>query len=169
MIAQSLLPEFDNECATTRRVLARVPEDKWDWRPHEKSFTMGQLAGHLANILLWAGPTMTQDVLDIEPDGVAWKLPEAPADVALLLAAFDRNRDEARAALDAGTDQRYMGMWSLAKNGQIMFTMPRIAVVRVFVMNHSVHHRGQLSVYLRLVDAEVPSIYGPSADDPGGL
>ena len=169
MIAQSLLPEFDNESATTRRVLERIPQDKWTWRPHEKSFTMAELACHLGNVLDWAVPTLNQDLLDIEPNGVPWKMPPPPATVAEMLANFDASRQRARAAIEAAGDAQFMQPWSLARNGKVLMTMPRIAVMRGFVFNHSVHHRGQLSVYLRLAGAEVPSIYGPSADDPGGL
>jgi uncharacterized damage-inducible protein DinB len=111
---------------------------------------------------------MTTDVLDIEPNGVAWK--EAGYDTPdALLAAFDANAKAAREAIAAGSDAQFFANWSLAKNGKVLMTMPRVAVIRSFIMNHLVHHRGQLSVYLRLTGAPVPSIYGPSADDSGGM
>ena len=168
MISQSLLPEFDHEIATTRKVLANVPADQFGWRPHEKSFTMGDLSSHLANLLSWTAPTMTTEMMDIEPNGVSWKEPGYDT-LEALLAAFDANAKAAREALAAATDEQFLANWSLAKNGKLMMTMPRIAVIRSFIMNHLVHHRGQLSVYLRLTGAQVPSIYGPSADDSGGM
>jgi uncharacterized damage-inducible protein DinB len=169
MIAQTFLPEFDREMATTRRVLERVPQDQLDWRPHEKSFRMGELAGHLANVLDWVPPTMSLEMMDIEPNGVPWKQPSGPVSVVELLTKFDDNRDKARAILAEATDETYMAPWSLAKNTKVVMTMPRVAVIRSFILNHMIHHRGQLSVYLRLAGAEVPSIYGPSADDPGAM
>jgi uncharacterized damage-inducible protein DinB len=168
MIAQSMLPEFDYEAATTRKVLQRIPADKLDFRPHEKSFTMGALATHLANLVGWTVPTLHQDLLDIEPNGVPWREP-AFESLDAVLAAFDKNVAGAREALAAATDQQMMATWSLAKNGTVVMAMPRVAVMRSFVLNHIVHHRGQMSVYLRLAGTEVPSIYGPSADDPGGM
>jgi uncharacterized damage-inducible protein DinB len=169
MISQSFLPEFDHEMATTRKVLERVPADRLDWRPHEKSFSMGELASHLANVLDWVPPTMTLEVMDIEPNGIPLKQSPGHASVAELLAQFDGNRDRARALLADATDETYMALWSLAKNGKVVMKMPRVAVIRSFILNHMIHHRGQLSVYLRLTGAEVPSIYGPSADDPGNM
>jgi uncharacterized damage-inducible protein DinB len=168
MISQSLLPEFDHEMATTRKVLERIPADKLAWTPHEKSFTMGGLASHLANLINWTPPTMNLDLMDIEPNGVPWKEPGYDS-LEAILTAFDAHSKAAREALAGGSDAQFMGNWSLAKNGTILMTMPRIAVIRSFIMNHVVHHRGQLSVYLRLAGAQVPSIYGPSADDPGGM
>lgn len=168
MISQSLLPEFDHEAATTRRVLAAVPAGQFGWRPHEKSFTMGELSTHLANLLSWAAPTMTTELMDIEPNGEPWKEPGYDT-LEAVLAAFDANAKAAREAIAAASDEAFLANWSLAKNGKVMMTMPRVAVIRGFIMNHMIHHRGQLSVYLRLTGAPVPSIYGPSADDSGGM
>jgi len=168
MISQSMLPEFDHETATTRSVLVRIPADKLDFRPHEKSFHMGALATHIANLVGWTMPTLQMEVLDIEPNGVPWREP-AFESLDAVLAAFDKNVTAAREALASATDEQMMANWSLAKNGTVVMTMPRVGVMRSFVLNHIVHHRGQMSVYLRMTGAEVPSIYGPSADDPGGM
>lgn len=169
MISQSLLPEFDQEMATTRRVLERVPTDKFEYKPHEKSMSMITLATHVSNMLTWTGMTLNQDAYDMNPpDGPAYH--EAPAaSTEALLATFDANAAAARAAIESANDAQWMGPWSLQSGGKTLMTMPRIAVIRGFVMNHVIHHRGQLSVYLRLNDIPVPSIYGPSADDPGGM
>ena len=158
MIGKSLIPEFDHECATTRKLLERIPEDKLAWGPHEKSFTLGGLAGHLANVLEWAPPTMNLELMDIEPEGIPWKQPSGVTSIADLLDRFDRNCAAARAALASAGDEAYLGNWSLAKNGRVVMSMPRIAVIRSFILNHTVHHRGQLSVYLRLLNVPVPSI-----------
>jgi len=168
-INEALLPEFDNEAATTRRVLERVPEEKFDWKPHEKSFSMGDLASHVANLVSWTVLTINQDAFDMNPTGgEPVKSPGAKSSEELL-ATFDRNVAEARAALAAASDARLMEGWSLQSAGHTLFTMPKVAVLRSFVLNHLIHHRGQLSVYLRLNDIPVPSIYGPSADDSGGM
>ena len=164
-IAASILPEYDQEMATTRKVLERVPGDKFDYKPHEKSMTFGRLAGHVAEMVGWLEGTMKSDDIDIAPvDGPKFEA-FAPTSTADLLAAFDKNRDAARAALAAGTDEAMMATWSLKSGGKVIFSMPRIACVRGMILNHIVHHRGQLSVYLRLNDIPVPSIYGPSADE----
>jgi len=164
-LAQSRLPDFDHEMALTRKTLARVPEDRNEWRPHPKSFTMLALASHLATIPSYTGFTFKTDSLDVAPVG---KEPMRPPELktrAELLEAFDRGVAEAREALAAATDEAMLQPWSLLKGGQTIFTLPRVAVVRVMVMNHMIHHRAQLGVYLRLCDVAVPAIYGPSADE----
>ena len=166
-ISQALLPEFDHEVATTRKVLDRLPEDKYGWKPHEKSFTAGRLASHIAEMGQWGSITMVTNFLDIAPDGKQAFPPLNAATKAELLGAFDKMMTESRAALAAASDETFMGSWTLKQNGQNLMTMPRVAVIRSFVMNHIIHHRGQLSVYLRLLDVPVPSIYGPSADEAG--
>lgn len=163
-IARSLLPEFDQEMAGTRKVLERVPEDAFGWKPHPKSFSMGDLATHVANLPTWMSLTLEQDSFDVSPGGEAMKTPPA-ASRAELLNRFDEALATARASLAAATDDRFAGSWSLLANGQTVFTMPRAAVVRSFVMNHLIHHRAQLCVYLRLRDVPVPALYGPSADE----
>jgi uncharacterized damage-inducible protein DinB len=160
-IAETLLPEFDHEMANTRIVLERVPDDKLTWKPHPKSWDMAHLAHHLATIPSWGADTMNTDSLDY----TGYQPPPAPESRAEILAAFDKGVVSARAALAGAADEKFMQNWSLSANGQTFFTMPRIAVLRSFVMNHAVHHRAQLGVYLRLNDIPVPAIYGPSADE----
>ena len=164
-ISKMILPEFDHEMANTRKTLERVPYDKFAWKPHEKSMTLGGLSTHLANIPSWTAQTFDRDQLDIAPPGAGpYRLDEAKS-TADLLAAFDKNVASARAALEAATDENWQGKWSLLMTGKPIFTLPRTAVMRGFVMNHLIHHRAQLGVYLRLLDVPVPSIYGPSADE----
>lgn len=166
-IADALLPEFDHEAATTRKLLERVPEDKHDWRPHPKSFTLGALALHIAEMPIWANMTLTQTELDMNPPGGSgYKRPEWESREALLK-FFDANVASARALVAKTSDAEFMVGWTLKNSGETLFTIPRAAVVRTWVMNHVVHHRGQLSVYLRLLDVPLPSIYGPSADEQG--
>jgi uncharacterized damage-inducible protein DinB len=164
-ISKTILPEFDHEMANTRKTLERVPDGKFAWKPHEKSMTLGGLATHLANIPSWTAQTFDRDELDIAPPGQPpYRLEEAKSRDALL-EAFDKNVSSARAALEAATDENWKGKWSLLMTGKTIFTLPRTAVMRGFVMNHMIHHRAQLGVYLRLLDLPVPSIYGPSADE----
>jgi uncharacterized damage-inducible protein DinB len=167
-IAESLLPEFDQEATTTRRLLERVPEDRADWKPHPKSMALGQLAMHLANLYDWGVQTLRETEFDLEPPGAPPYKPRVFESTAALLEEFDTNVREARAALAATSDEDMMVIWSLLKGGQKLFGMPRIACMRMFVLNHIVHHRGQLSVFLRLLDVPLPSIYGPTADEPLG-
>jgi len=164
-IKDALLPEFDQEMGNTRKTLERVPDNKLDWKPHAKSMSMGHLATHIANMIAWTSDTMNKDSFDISPPG-APPYKEVPAgSQAELLKKFDENVASARAALAGATDQAFLANWSLKAAGNTLFTMPRIACVRSFVMNHVIHHRAQLGVYLRLNDIPVPSIYGPSADE----
>ena len=143
-LSDALLPEFDQEMAGVRKTLARVPADKFDWRPHEKSGSMMWLAGHIANLVGWASMTISTDEL---------------------LAIFDKNVGEARAAVAGATDETLMQPWTLLHKGLTTFSMPRTAIIRSFVMNHLIHHRAQLGVYLHLNDVPGPSIYGTSADE----
>jgi len=160
-ISQGLLPEFDQEMAGTRRTLERVPEGKTEWQPHVKSMTMGRLAGHLAELPVWIVETMQRDELTLDGSFKPF-ISSSPQE---LLAMFDAKTAEARALLAKATDDDFMKPWSLVVRGQKAFTMPKIAVVRGMVLNHIIHHRGQLTVYLRLNDVPVPSLYGPSADE----
>jgi uncharacterized damage-inducible protein DinB len=162
-MSDSLIPEFDMEMSNTRRALERVPMDKASWQPHPKSMTLGRLAIHLAELPGWASTTVNTDELNFA-DGYN------PAKVATpeeLLALFDGNVSEARAALAGAGDEVWHKPWTLRNGEQVIFTLPKIVVHRSFVMNHIVHHRGQLTVYLRLNDVPVPSLYGPSADEGG--
>jgi uncharacterized damage-inducible protein DinB len=163
-LSEMLLPEFDQEMAATRKTIERVPEDKLDWQPHAKSMPMRGLITHLSNVPTWVGHTLNKDTLDLAPQGV----PVRAAPVGSTREAveqFDRNVAEARAFLAQADDAAFGGSWSLQQNGQTLFTMPKLAVLRTFVMNHIIHHRAQLGVYLRLNDVPVPSVYGPSADE----
>jgi uncharacterized damage-inducible protein DinB len=164
-LSAALLPEFDQEMANTRKTLERVPDGKFSWKPHEKSSGMGPLAGHLANIPSWLTFTIKEDSLDLAPGGKQMEPPPVPKNNKELLAAFDKNVKEGRAALAAVSDAELMKPWSLLNRGKTLMTLPKVAVVRSFVMNHLIHHRAQLGVYLRLNNVPVPAIYGPSADE----
>ena len=159
-ISAALLPEFDHEMATTRKTLERVPDDKLGWTPHDRSMTLGRLASHIAEMPAWGVAGLKMDSLDMG----GYK-PWQGASREEILAVFDKNVADARAAIAGADDATYMSNWSLTAGGQTLMTMPKIAVVRSFVLNHVIHHRGQFSVYLRLNDIAVPSIYGPSADE----
>lgn len=162
---QAFLPEYDHEMATTRKFLERVPEDKFDWAPHPKSMKLGDLASHLTHMPGWLVSTLGQEVMDIAPDGKMMELPKA-RNRQELLAMFDKNVAAGRAALaGAADDSAWMKTWALKATGKTLFSMPRVAVVRTFVLSHSIHHRAQLGVYLRLNNIPVPATYGPSADE----
>jgi len=165
-LSEALLPEFDHEMANTRTTLERVPEDRLSWKPHEKSGTMGWLATHLANLPSWVNFTLDNDSLDLAPPGAAPAGPMPPANSRKeLLEMFDKNVSAARKALAGASDPHLAKPWSLLKGGKTILSMPRIAVLRGFVMNHTIHHRAQLGVYLRLNNVPVPALYGPSADE----
>jgi uncharacterized damage-inducible protein DinB len=164
-ISESLLPEFDHEMANTRKTLERIPHEKFDWKPHEKSTAMGGLATHLSNLPRWAVYAIDQDSLELAPEGKPLPPAELPKSEAELLAIFDTNSAEARAAIAGASDEALFKPWTLMSNGNEILTLPKIAVLRSFVMNHIIHHRAQLGVYLRLNDIPVPPIYGPSADE----
>jgi uncharacterized damage-inducible protein DinB len=166
-ISQSLLPEFDHEMASTRKVLERIPADKLDWKAHEKSNTIGWVGAHLANIPAWTVLTLTKDSLDIAPAGGEPSRTPPAESVKAILEHFDKNVAAGRAALVAARDEAFFKPWSLLKGGAIVFTMPVVAVLRSFVLNHMIHHRAHLCVYLRLNNVPVPGLYGPSADDVG--
>lgn len=165
IISQSLLPEFDHEMATTRRVLERVPEDRPDFRPHPKSMPLARLAGHVAEIPWWAEMSLGQPEFDMQPPGAPKPEAATMTSRAAMLATFDQKVQVARTLLASTSDAAMQELWSLKHGGQTVMAMPRIAVVRSFVLNHLIHHRAQLAVYLRLNDVPVPSIYGPSADE----
>ena len=158
-IADTLLPEFDQEMATTRRVLARVPDDKPQWKPHPKSFSIAHLAQLLAWMPGWIGQTLTSTELDLA-SGRGYTNESTNA----LLATFDENVRRSRDAIAAAKNADYDAPWSLKMKGAVLFTLPRGAVVRQHI-SHLSHHRGQMTVYLRLLDVPVPSIYGPTADE----
>ena len=158
-IADTLLPEFDQEMASTRRVLERVPTDKKTWKPHQKSFAMG----HLAQLVAWMPGWITNALRETELNlasagGYSYESTNT------LLTMFDKNVAEARAAIVSSKDKDYSVNWSLKHGDRVLFTQPRRDIVRMNI-NHLIHHRGQLTVYLRLVDVPVPSVYGPTADE----
>src|SRR3954452_23370798 len=163
-IRDALLPEFDQEMTSARKTLERVPDEKFSWKPHEKSSSMGSLAGHLANLPSWASLAIKEDSLDLAPGGVPVHTPPLNS-TAEVLATFDKNIADARVAIAGASDEQLFQPWSLMMNGKTLMTVPRAVVLRSFVMNHLIHHRAQLGVYLRLNDIPVPSVYGPSADE----
>ena len=161
-LGQNLLPEFDHEMAGTRRVLARVPMQRYDWTPHAKSFSLGRLANHLAGIPRWGVVALTAPEFDFAQPGPA----ASPATTGeALLAGFDDKVAAARAALAGAADAAFAEPWTLRNGEHVVFTLPRAVVLRNLVFNHNVHHRGQMTVYLRLLDVPVPGLYGPSADE----
>ncbi|MBA3641633.1 MAG: DinB family protein [Acidobacteria bacterium] len=163
-IVDALLPEYDHELATTRRLLERVPETEFGWKPHEKSMTLGQLAGHIANLPFWLSATMNAPFYDVTAGDKEARL-DPPESREVMLKEFDEKVSKARASLVKATDAEMMAPWALKSGGHEIFSMPRAAAVRSFVMNHLIHHRGQLSVYLRLQNVPLPSMYGPTADE----
>jgi len=163
MITAALLPEFDHEMGTTRRVLDRVPEADFDWKPHDKSMSLGELAAHLANLPTWCGSILDAAAFDILTLG--GRRAKAPESRRALITDFDAKVAAARSALGGKSDAELLAPWTLKSGTQELFTMPRISVIRSFVMNHSIHHRGQLSVYLRLRNVPLPALYGPTADE----
>ncbi len=163
-LVDALLPEFDHEVAATRRLLARLPDGQFAWQPHPKSMTLGALATHLSELGHWGHETINSPAVDLEtmtrpPDDVP------PATRAAVLEVFDRKMAGARAALAGKSDAELMAPWTLRRGAVEFFTMPKASCWRTFVMNHLIHHRGQLTVYLRQLDVPLPSIYGPSADE----
>jgi uncharacterized damage-inducible protein DinB len=160
-LVDALLPEFDREMGITRKLLERVPDDKFEWKPHPRSMSLGRLAEHVATIPMWGSVTITQSEIDMGGSDPAPPM-TSRAD---LLKAFDANVAGTRAALSGRSDAEFMAPWSLKHKGHTVFTMPKAAVWRGFVMSHLIHHRAQLSVYLRMNDVPIPSMYGPSADE----
>ena len=165
MISQSLLPEFEMEMASTRKLLALVPESHLDFAPHPKSMTLSRLAGHVAEIPQWGVMTLGQDEFDMRPNGVAAFTAYTFTTRAAALAFFDEHLTHARAMLAGISDADMMRTWSLKDKGATVLAMPKVAVMRSFVMNHMIHHRAQLGVYLRMNNIAIPGVYGPSADD----
>jgi uncharacterized damage-inducible protein DinB len=165
-IAQALLPEFDQEMAITRNLLACVPAERAEWRPHPRSTALGALAAHIASLAGFGVPTLAGTEIDMNPPGGKPYTPPAFTTTEALLETFDANVAASRAAIAGASDEELKVSWSLKAGGHSIFTMPRAGVLRGMLMNHIIHHRGQLSVYLRLNDVALPSIYGPTADTP---
>jgi len=161
-ICEAVLPEFDQEMSNTRKTLERIPEDKLGWKPHDKSMTLGRLAGHIVELVGWANTSITTDSLNVTIDKYQ---PVVATSRQQILELFDKSVKESRAAIAGATDEHMMQPWTLAFNGQTVFTMPRAAVLRMSCFNHIIHHRAQLGVYLRLNNVPVPALYGPSADE----
>ena len=164
-IGESLLPEFEREMAGTRRTLERIPDGKLGWKAHEKSNTIGWVANHLAEIPGWVEGTLTTDAWDINPvDGEPYQSPKLES-VTEILTLFDDNCANAKDRLAQTPDAEFAKSWSLLSSGEALITMPKLDVIRIWVLNHSIHHRGHLCVYLRLNDIPVPPLYSPSADE----
>lgn len=160
-LAQTLIAELEQESRSTRTLLSRIPDDKLGWQPHEKSMTLGKLAQHIAT--LPGGIAKASTVDSFSMDG--FQSPPPATSSAELVAMFDQSLAEVKEILSATSDERMGGSWSLVMKGQTALTMPRIGLLRAIMLNHLYHHRGQLSVYLRLLNVPLPSIYGPSADE----
>lgn len=163
-IKDAILPEFDHEMATTRKLLDRIPDAELGWKPHHKSFSMGELASHIAQIPGWAGAIIDKPLYDLADSGEDAK-PKQASSRAQVVGEFDRAVAEARGKIAGKSDAELMAMWSLKRGGTEMFSAPTMVALKSFIINHTIHHRGQLSVYLRLKNVPVPSIYGPSADE----
>ncbi len=166
MLIEMMLGEFDNEMTNTRKVLALVPADKFGWQPHEKSSTMGHLAAHLAMLPSMGGNALIGDSYDVMTPNAMYTDAKNASSAAELLELFDKNVATTRAALLDGDDEMMMDTWTLLAGTDVIFSLPRVAVMRTFFLNHVIHHRAQLEVYLRINDVPLPSIYGPTADQP---
>jgi uncharacterized damage-inducible protein DinB len=164
-MAEFLVGEFDHEAGNTRKALARVPEAHVAWQPHPKSSSLGELALHIAGLPVWVGRSLQLSEFDLPAPGGpgptrdTWKSHDA------LMAKFEKNTADARAIIAATTDAQFMEPWTLKRGGVAAMTLPKVAVLRSFVFNHTIHHRGQLTVYLRLKDVPLPFLYGPTADE----
>ena len=155
------LPEFDHEFAETRKALERVPEEKFDWKPHDKSFSLHALAAHVAEVPQWVPVTLNMDTFDLDQP-YERVVPETKEE---LLKHFDAGVAEARKILEGTSGETLVETWRMMKGGKVELEMPKVGVLRSFILNHNVHHRAQLGVYLRLLDVDVPGHYGPSADE----
>jgi uncharacterized damage-inducible protein DinB len=164
-IAELLLPEFDQEMASTRKVLERIPNDKLDWKPTPKSQSIGWVGSHLVEIPGWVEGTLTSDSWETHPEGGEPYRTPVLASREEMLAKFDAALPAARAALEKATDEDFFQSWSLLSQGKALFTMPRYTVVRSFILNHTVHHRAFLLSNLRLNGVPIPGMYGPSGDE----
>jgi uncharacterized damage-inducible protein DinB len=160
-IREMLLPEFDEEMRNTRKILERVPDHKLDYKPHEKSMTLGRLAAHVAELPGWGKHAIEVEVLDLPPDFKPYSAKSREE----VLATFDKNVAETRELIARVTDEELQKTWTLKFGGNTIFSMPRLMVLRSTVINHLIHHRAQLGVYLRLNEVEIPGMYGPSADE----
>ena len=160
---EALIAELQQEAAATRKMLERVPEKSNSWKPHEKSMDLGRLSQHIAEIPMWVPETVDKDELDFAKEEYT---PKGGSTNEELLKNFDLNLANAIECLKNASDEKLMGNWTMRNGEKVYFTMPKIAVLRGFVMSHLIHHRGQLSVYMRMLDIPLPSVYGPTADEP---
>ena len=159
--SQTILPEFDQEMKNTRKILECVPDGKLAYQPHPKSMTMARLATHVAELPGWASTTVDVDVLEMQP-GYKPRIAQSRAE---LLEIFDKAVSEARPKIEATSDEKWQQLWTFKFAGNTVLSMPRATVLRSVVMNHLIHHRAQLGVFLRLNDVAIPGMYGPSADE----
>ncbi|MFN0006379.1 MAG: DinB family protein [Planctomycetota bacterium] len=165
-LSRTLLSELDHENASTRKLIELVPDARFAWRPHPKSWTVGELAAHLSSLPTWITRILDATEFDLAPIlGTRFEVP-ARWGLADVLARFDSNWESARGAIARASDADLERPWTLKRGSSVLGTMPRIAALRSFVMSHAIHHRGQLTVYLRLLDVPLPGIYGPTADAP---
>lgn len=165
-IARGIIAEFQHESANTRKMIERAPEDKFDWKPHEKSMTLGRLATHLAELPQLSGTIVDQDELDLAGSDYQ---PTTAGSVAELLELFDKNAEAFIESVGERSNEELFAEWSLRVGEHVVTALPKIAAMRGFILSHAVHHRGQLSVFLRLLDVPLPQIYGPTADDAGAF
>lgn len=166
MSATQALAQFDHIVDGSRRMLEAVPDDRLDWRPHDRSWTLGELATHLANLPNWALATLSASEFDIDPAGGGPPPLESLGSSAELTASLDASAAAARGAIESCSEDDFAAPWTLMVAGEARFTLPKGAVVRSFIMDHMIHHRAQLGVYLRLLDVPVPQLFGPTADFP---
>lgn len=162
-LSETIAAELKQEAATTRKMLERLPESEFGWKPHEKSMSLGRLAAHVVEMTGWVGETVTKDQIDFAAGDY---VPTEAKTAEELLTMFEKTIASCLDALNGASDEHLMQPWTLRNGEQVYFTLPRIAVIRRMSLNHMVHHRGQLSVYMRLRDIPVPGMYGPSADEP---
>ena len=160
-INELLLPEFDQEMKNTRKILERVPEDKFGFKPHEKSMSLVRLAGHVAEMASWVKGTLEAEVLNLE----SGMIPNPPESKQEMLRLFDQAVAEGHQLLAEATDEDLQKIWTMNYDGKRIFSMPRFEVISNMIIRHTIHHRAQLGVYLRLNDVELPGMYGPSADE----
>lgn len=166
-MSASVLPQFDHIIDKTKMHLSAIPDDRLGWSPHERSYSIGELGSHLANLPQWVMGTLGQDEMDIAPvdsEGPP-KQPKYESS-AEMVAALEQNAGAARTMIEGMSDEGFMGTWTMLAGGEARFSMPKIAVLRTFIMDHLIHHCGQLTVYLRLLDVPVGQTYGPTADFP---
>ena len=164
-IGQGMAQELQHEAISARQVLERIPDEKFDWTPHEKSMNFGKIGSHVAESVGWAPYTLETDGMDMAPvDGPAWE-PYVAKNTAEILSTFDKNVELAVKALNEVSDETLMQTWTMKKAGVVVLSLPKVAVMRGFILNHLVHHRAQLGLYLRLNNISVPAMLGPSADE----